>query len=86
MLVQKQRLSLSTPVSQWMQDLLQQGLYEIHVTGKIGIIASELAEFHGDPADRLIVATAISNSATLITADENILNWEGNAQRRNARK
>ncbi len=81
MLIQKQRLSLLTPLSQWMRDLLQQGLQEVPVTGEIGIIAAGIPGFHGDPADRLIVATAISNSATLITADENILNWNGNIQR-----
>ena len=84
MLVQKQRLSLLTPVSQWMQELLQQGLREIPVTGGIGIIAAGLPDFHGDPADRLITATAISTSATLVTADENILSWKGNIQRQNA--
>lgn len=84
MLVQKQRLSLLTPVSQWMQELLQQGLREVSVTGGIGIIAAELPDFHGDPADRLIVATAVSTSATLISADENILNWKGNIRRHNA--
>ena len=84
MLAQKQRLSLLTPVSQWMQEMLQQGLREIPVTGGTGIIAAELPGFHGDPADRLIVATAISTSATLLTADENILNWKGNFQRHNA--
>lgn len=84
MLIQKKRLSLSKPVSQWMQDLLQQGLNEIAVTGGIGIIASELANFHGDPADRMIMATAIAHSATLITADKNILKWKGQIQRHDA--
>ncbi len=84
MLMRKQRLSLLTPVSQWMQDLLQQGLHEIPVTGGIGIIAAQLPDFHGDPADRLITATAIFNSATLITADDNILNWKSDIRRQNA--
>ena len=84
MLAQKQRLSLLTPVSQWMQELLQQGLREIPVTGGIGIIAAGLPDFHGDPADRLITATAISASATLVTADENILDWKGDIQRQDA--
>ena len=84
MLIQKKRLSLSQPVSQWMQDLLQQGLNEIAVTGGIGIIASELENFHGDPADRMIMATAIAHSATLVTADTNILKWKGQIQRHDA--
>ena len=84
MLVRKQRLSLLTPVSKWTQDLLYQGLVERPVNSEIGITAAELPDFHGDPADRLIMATAISNSATLVTADKNILNWNGNLQRHNA--
>jgi len=84
MLIPKKRLSLSTPVSQWMQNLLEQGLNEIAVTGGIGIAASELPNFHGDPADRLIMATAIAHSATLVTADQTILQWKGNLQRHNA--
>jgi PIN domain nuclease of toxin-antitoxin system len=32
--------------------------------------------FQGDPADRIIVATAIENGATLVTADEKILSWK----------
>ena len=84
MLVRKQRLSLLTPVSKWTQDLLHQGLIERPVNSEIGITAAELPDYHGDPADRLIMATAISNSATLVTADKNILNWNGNLQRHNA--
>ncbi len=67
-----------------MQDLLQQGLNEVAVTGGIGIIASELVNFHGDPDDRLIMTTAIATSATLVTADQTILKWKGNLQRHNA--
>ena len=33
---------------------------------------SQLPDFHKDPFDRLIVATAITEDMTLITADENI--------------
>jgi PIN domain nuclease of toxin-antitoxin system len=34
-----------------------------------------LADFHGDPADRLIVATAIVLGVPLITADAKIIEW-----------
>ncbi len=86
MLEKKERLSLSTPVSQWMDDLLQSGLQEIPVTGAISVIAANLDNFHGDPADRLIAATAISRSAVLLTADERILTWKGNVERFDAAK
>jgi len=84
MLEKKQRLSISTPVSQWMEDLLQRGLQEIPVTGTIAVTAASLDNYHGDPADRLITATAVCKSALLITADELMLKWKGNLERFNA--
>jgi PIN domain nuclease of toxin-antitoxin system len=44
-----------------------------------------LRDFHGDPADRLIVATALQLSATLTTADEKILNWKNLNLKQDAR-
>lgn len=77
MLVRKQPLSLLTSISKWTQDLLHQGLIGRPVDSEVGITVADLPDFHGDPSDWLIAATAISNSATLITADKNILNWKG---------
>lgn len=31
--------------------------------------------FHGDPADRIITATAITEGAYLLTRDKQILSW-----------
>lgn len=39
-----------------------------------------LPDFHGDPADRLIVATAMTLGIPLITADDKIIRWN-DAQR-----
>ena len=75
MLVEKQRLTMLTELDIWRADLLQAGLVEIPLQGATAIRAAQLALFHGDPADRMIVATAIENSATLMTADEKILSW-----------
>ena len=58
-------------------DLLAGGLRECPVTGNIGIQAASLKDFHGDPADRLIVATAIHENAILATADEAFTAWDG---------
>jgi predicted nucleic acid-binding protein len=38
--------------------------------------AGQLQKFHGDLSDRMIVATAIENGATLMTAEEIILSWK----------
>lgn len=65
------------PLKRWRHQLIDAGLREISITGDIGIKACELQEFHADPVDRLIVATALEHGATLVTADERILQWPG---------
>jgi PIN domain nuclease of toxin-antitoxin system len=56
------------------------------VTGEVGMAAAALLEFHADPADRFITATALLYGATLVTADDQILAWLGTLQRHNARQ
>ena len=60
-------------------------MFEIAVDGGIGIHAVGLADFHADPADRLIVATALRGHV-LATADEKILDWIGNVNLLDARR
>ena len=85
MLVAKGRERFPEDVSNWRRDLLGQGLIEIPVDGDIGIRANALADFHADPADRIIVATAL-NGHRLVTADERILSWPGSIDRLDARE
>ena len=85
MLVKSRRLTLSVPTSEWYRGTLDLGILEAPVTGQIGILAGELAGLPGDPADRIITATAIVRNATLLTADRRILGWEGALNRRDAR-
>ena len=75
MLLNKNRLEMGQPVSVWRKNLLASGLKEIPVTGAIGVRAANLEDFHGDPTDRIITATALLHSALLITADSRILAW-----------
>ena len=77
MLASKGRLELPEPAMTWRSTLLAAGLVEIPVTGAIGVAATELADFHPDPADRMICATAQQYDATLVTADTGILGWKG---------
>jgi len=86
MLINKGRLSMDFPPDIWRRDLLSRGLVELPMDGKTGIDAANLQNFHGDPADRIIVATTILTGASLVTADERILNWEGLAQKVDARR
>ena len=85
MLHQKGRMVLLSDVSSWRANLLEQGLVEIPVDGEIGIRASGLADFHADPADRIIVATALAGHR-LLTSDARILSWSGNLDRLDARE
>lgn len=85
MLVRKGRLALDVGLDTWRRDLLAGGLRELPVDGRVGILAASL-DLHGDPADRLIAATATMNDAVLATADERLLEWQTDLSRLNAAK
>lgn len=84
MLVRKGRIELKSEADAWRRELLGKGLQEIPLYGGMAIRAGELMNFHGDPADRMIVATALETSATLVTADDRILSWSKLARKINA--
>ncbi len=83
LLHQKERITLTQDVSAWRKQLLEMGLQELPVDGEIGIAATQLVNFHADPADRFITASAIFFGASLLTADTRILQWTGNVQWKN---
>ena len=85
MLQAKGRIHLQGTVQSWRSLLLNQGLKELSVDGQIGIQAAQL-ELHGDPADRLIAATALVYQATLCTADEKLLVWQSSLIRQDSRR
>ena len=80
MLKSKNRINFPENLEHWRRVQLEQGMVEIPVNGKIGIRAVDLANFPLDPADRLIVATALEGHR-LITADKRILGWSGKLER-----
>ena len=69
------RINLEPGLIEWRAILLDQGLIEIPVSGDIAANAATVSGLHGDPADRIIVATALEDH-TLVTADQHILNWQ----------
>lgn len=85
LLLTKGRLALTKPLHRWRHDLLASGLVECPVDGEIGIAAPRLRNLHGDPADRIILATASHHRATLVTADQRLLAWPGALDRHDAR-
>ena len=66
--------------------VLEAGVKELPITGEIAIRAVELNNLPGDPADRFIMATAITHGATLVTADDALLNWQHSVLRADASK
>ena len=85
MLRDKGRIGFPDDVLAWRRDLLARGWREIPITGEIAAIAGVLAGMPGDPADRLIVATALQGHV-LVTADRRILGWPGTLSRLDARR
>lgn len=85
MLIAKGRYRLVRPVLGWREDLLARGIAEIPVDGSIAALAGGLDWEHGDPADRIMVATAMRLGATLLTSDRRILSWRGPVECADAR-
>lgn len=70
MLASKQRIQLPMPVADFLGDLqLALRLTVLPITPAIAVAAQAEDIVHGDPADRLIVATARSHQAALMTQD-----------------
>jgi len=76
LLQQKKRIEFNQDVQEWRKELLGMGVVEIAISGELSVFSTTLEGFHADPADRFIVASAIMKHATLLTADNNILNWK----------
>jgi PIN domain nuclease of toxin-antitoxin system len=77
MLVSKERIQLSMDVQIWMDLAFQHPQIKLlPLTSEIAVLSTRLpGKFHGDPADRLIVATCLVNKSSLVTKDEKITNW-----------
>jgi PIN domain nuclease of toxin-antitoxin system len=75
-LVEKNRLILSCSVEEWLNKACNYPNVKIlDLTLPIIIKSTQLIEFHQDPADQLIVATANIYDCLLLTADQKILNY-----------
>ena len=74
-LVDRGRLILPKPLKEWFSIALsEEGVLLIPITPAIAIEAYSLpGEFHKDPADRIIVATARIYDCVLMTIDQNIV-------------
>lgn len=76
MLVEKGRIGLDRPTNVWVVDFLATERVAVsELTPSVAIGAGELTGFHGDPADRLIVATAKSLRVPLVSKDDKIRSY-----------
>lgn len=77
MLVVKNRINLSQPIHQWVKNgFSQPGVNLSPILPEIAIESSFLpGDCHGDPADRIIVATARINNLIVLTRDKKIINY-----------
>ncbi len=71
-LASHERIAVTVPIASWLAQLATQ-VRTVPVTPAIAATAALLpSTFPGDPADRLIYATAIETGARLVTRDERL--------------
>ena len=77
MLVDKKRMEMEMDVLDWVTQALDDpGIQLCPVTPRIAIQSTRLpGNLHGDPVDRLLIASAYEENATLVTCDKKILSY-----------
>lgn len=77
-LVEIKKLTLHCPIGEWMDTALNYpGIRLLDLTPQIVIESTQLpGDFHRDPADQIIVATARIHDCPLLTVDDKILNYQ----------
>lgn len=77
LLAERGRISLEMDSLEWVEQALRDpGFTLTPFSPQIAIMSSRLpGEVHGDPADRILIATAFETHAVLVTCDEKILEY-----------
>ena len=76
-LAKRGRMELPIPAEKW----IEAGLYEAQTTclaidQRIAVLAANLPDHHRDPADRIIIATAITYDAQLMSFDRRFREYD----------
>jgi len=70
LLVKQRKLELPLPINEWLKEALtESGVNCLPVTCEISHLSVRLKDIHKDPADRIIIATAIIHDALLASVD-----------------
>ena len=76
MMESKGRVNFKLPTLQWIEEALKGvPIQLVPLYPAISVESCYLEDFHGDPADRIIVATARVENLTLITRDKKIQSY-----------
>ena len=77
-LLEKQRLTIACDPQEWIKEaLFMPKLRLVPLTPVIAYYSTVLpSQFHDDPADQIITATARNENAIILTKDERILTYE----------
>jgi len=77
MLAARGRIEIAEPPDVWLEEIERHPLIEVlSLTARIAAESVRLGpDFHNDPADQIIVATARIHGLPLMTADERIHKW-----------
>jgi len=76
-LIEKGRITVDRSPLEWIeQSIGQHQLQLVPLTPAIAVRSTQLGPgFHGDPADRIIAATTLVSSATLVTKDKRLRDY-----------
>lgn len=80
MLVERKRMKLEIDCLDWVEQALASSNIDLlPLTPRVAIQSTRLPEtLHGDPADRILIATAHEHNAILVTHDQKILDYGKN--------
>jgi PIN domain nuclease of toxin-antitoxin system len=80
MLVERKRIVLDMEMTDWLKQWVElPGILISEISFEVAILSNRLPGLiHGDPADRILIASAYEEDAVLVTADEKILQYGEN--------
>jgi PIN domain nuclease of toxin-antitoxin system len=77
MLVERKRIILEMDLTDWLKQWIElPGILMAEFSFQVALLSNRLpGSIHGDPADRILIASAYEENAVLVTADEKILKF-----------